>query len=373
MVREYEALKEIHVRYIELAKLNQEDGDKEYKWASEVTEKQRKALEDVQKYLNLHLPKPEGSVRSSASSRSSTREKLQEAERLQKETELKIQQQRAEATERAAEEERMQQLETARKAEEIRIEAARKDRQLQMELEKQRLSSDLLRQQLADENAVDGDEMGKTADQGAFSIWEDFPPAPQIPGGPAPTSRSLSGKNGPAWPQQRSSTPLPPLNVNTPPFVPNTSCSQAQRKQDGFGAAVPQTFPSTLPRIPTSGQNIPAAVVFVPAAAVPAEVIFVPAAAVPAEVIFVSAAAVPAAVVPAAAIFVPAAAVPAAVIFVPAAAVPAAAVPAAAIFFPATAIHVPAECRASTGRVCPRRVDLHRRSTRLAADISSVI
>ncbi|EFX63990.1 hypothetical protein DAPPUDRAFT_334727, partial [Daphnia pulex] len=171
IVREYEALKEIHTRYMELAKLNQEDGDKEYKWAYEVTEKQRKALKDVQKYLNPHLPKPEGSVRSSASSRSSTREKLQEAERLQKETELKIQQQRAEATERAAEEERMHQLETARKAEEKRIEAARQDRQLQMELEKQRLASDLLRQQLADENDVDGDETGKTADKQSFSIW----------------------------------------------------------------------------------------------------------------------------------------------------------------------------------------------------------
>jgi hypothetical protein len=43
-----------------------------------------------------------------------TREKLLEAERLQKETELKIQQQRAEATEQAAEEERIQQIETAR-------------------------------------------------------------------------------------------------------------------------------------------------------------------------------------------------------------------------------------------------------------------
>ncbi|EFX67525.1 hypothetical protein DAPPUDRAFT_115377 [Daphnia pulex] len=194
---------------MELAKLNQEDGDKEYKWAYEVTEKQRKALKDVQKYLNPHLPKPEGSVRSSASSRSSTREKLQEAEQLQKETELKIQQQRAEATERAAEEERMHQLETARKAEEKRIEAARQDRQLQMELEKQRLASDLLRQQLADENDVDGDETGKTADKQSFSIWDDFPPAPQIPGGPAPTSRSLSGKNGPAWPQQSSPANLP--------------------------------------------------------------------------------------------------------------------------------------------------------------------
>lgn len=211
MVREYEALKEIHVRYMELAKLNQEDHDKEYKWATMVTEKQRKALEDVQKYLNLHLPKPGGSVRSSASSRSSTREKLQEAERLQKETELKIQQQRAEATERAAEEERMQQFETTRKAEENRIEAARKDRQLQMELEKQRLSSNLLRRQLADETAVDGDETGKTADQGSFSIWDDFSPARKFLAGrhrpagrcPAKTGR-LGLSRGPARRSHRS-------------------------------------------------------------------------------------------------------------------------------------------------------------------------
>lgn len=99
MVREYETLKKIHLRYVELAKLNQVEGDKEWRWANLVTEKHRKALEDIQKYLNLHQNKPEGSVSSNASSRSSTREKLLEAERLQKETELNIQQQRAEATE----------------------------------------------------------------------------------------------------------------------------------------------------------------------------------------------------------------------------------------------------------------------------------
>lgn len=69
---------------------------------------------------------------------------------MKKETELKIQQQGVETTEPAAEEKHIQQLETTKQAEEKRIQEARKDRQLQMELEKQRLAGELLRQQLAD-------------------------------------------------------------------------------------------------------------------------------------------------------------------------------------------------------------------------------
>ena len=60
---------------------------------------------------------------------------------------MKIKQERNEAVEQAAEE-RIQELEIARKIEEKPIEAARKDRQLTMELNKQRLAGSILHQQL---------------------------------------------------------------------------------------------------------------------------------------------------------------------------------------------------------------------------------
>jgi hypothetical protein len=133
--------------------------------------------------------------------------------------------------------------------------AARKDHQLQMELEKQRLTVDLLRRQLTEEITADVDETSKSTDQVPFSLWDNYPPVPQIPGGPATTSRSPFGKNGPAWPQQRSNTPFPPLNVNMPQFAPNTSYSQAQSRQGVFGS-VSQTFPPTPPQVPTGERKI---------------------------------------------------------------------------------------------------------------------
>jgi hypothetical protein len=46
---------------MELEKFNQEFGDRELRWATEVTKKTKKALEDIQQYLSLHQNKPEGS------------------------------------------------------------------------------------------------------------------------------------------------------------------------------------------------------------------------------------------------------------------------------------------------------------------------
>ncbi|XP_045028560.1 uncharacterized protein LOC116929354 [Daphnia magna] len=108
LVRAYDIVERIHRRYVE-------------------------ALADVANYLDSCQARARsvaGSRRSSTSNRSSassTRRKLQEAERLEKEMQLKIQQERAEALQQAEEDERMQQLEIARKAEERRVEAARKE------------------------------------------------------------------------------------------------------------------------------------------------------------------------------------------------------------------------------------------------------
>ncbi|KAK4045600.1 hypothetical protein OUZ56_033287 [Daphnia magna] len=101
----------------------------------------------VAKWKSARARSVAGSSRSSTSNRSSalsTRRNLQEAERLEKVMQFKIQQERAEVLQEAeedermqqfeiarkAEEERMQQLETARKAEERLVESARKERQL---------------------------------------------------------------------------------------------------------------------------------------------------------------------------------------------------------------------------------------------------
>ncbi|XP_057376527.1 putative GATA zinc finger domain-containing protein 25 [Daphnia carinata] len=166
LVRAYDIVERIHRRYVEVCKFDGEDLDRETSWGIDISIKHSRALTDMANYidsLQARARSVAGSSRSSVSNRSSTsstRRKLQEAERLEKETQLRIQQEKAEALQQAEEEERRKQfelgkmqLEIARKAEEKRVEAARKERQLKMELEKQRYTSSLLRKQLADELA----------------------------------------------------------------------------------------------------------------------------------------------------------------------------------------------------------------------------
>ena len=171
LVRDYDVLVQIQHHFMEICKFDSEKLDRETRWADDIASKHSKTLVEIANHLESHQAHARsvaGSSHSGTSYRSSasaTRLKLQEAERLEKETQLKIQQERAEAIVQAAEEQRMQQLEAERreeeermqqlkiaiKAEEKHIEAARNERQSQMELEKQRFISSLLRQQLADE------------------------------------------------------------------------------------------------------------------------------------------------------------------------------------------------------------------------------
>lgn len=80
-------------------------------------------------YIDFHQTRARlvgGSSRSSTSnnsSASSTRLKLHETERIEKELQLKIQQEKVQALQKTEENERMQQLEIARRAEEKRVEA----------------------------------------------------------------------------------------------------------------------------------------------------------------------------------------------------------------------------------------------------------
>ena len=232
MVRECHTLGKIHRRYIQLSSFEQEQSDREYEWADKIAKRQTNGLRSLAEYLKSQKETDNRSSVSAKSSASSTLLQLQEAERLEKETELKIQQQRNEAAEQAAEEERIQQIESARKMEEKRIEAARKDRQLTMELEKQRLTGSLLRQQLQGES-TDGQDNGRNQTLPNFDTTsrQNIPLAPtRPPATPAPsrfTTPTLPTflKHEPAVPQP-SFTPFSSFNVNAPRFIPSFETGQ---------------------------------------------------------------------------------------------------------------------------------------------------
>ncbi|XP_057372209.1 uncharacterized protein LOC130693104 [Daphnia carinata] len=241
LVRAYDIVERIHRRYVEVCKFDGEDLDRETSWGIDISIKHSRALTDMANYidsLQARARSVAGSSRSSVSNRSSTsstRRKLQEAERLEKETQLRIQQEKAEALQQAEEEERRMQLEIARKAEEKRVEASRKERQLKMELERQRYTSSLLRKQLADELAEteETDEI-ETSGFDKTDVWKtsNVPfhapatPVPEfcMPYRPATTTQPCS-QHGPAASQQpftfdQPSSSFPNLNVNASSYAP---------------------------------------------------------------------------------------------------------------------------------------------------------
>ncbi|KAI9554932.1 hypothetical protein GHT06_020212 [Daphnia sinensis] len=167
-----------------------------------------------------------GSSRSSVSNRSSTsstRRKLQEAERLEKETQLRIQQEKAEALQQAEEEERKMQLEIARKAEEKRVEAARKERQLQMELEKQHELANAEETDEVETSGFDKTDVWKTSNvpfQQPATLFPEF----RMPYRPA-TSTQPCSQYGPAASQQpftfdQQSSSFPNPNINASSYAP---------------------------------------------------------------------------------------------------------------------------------------------------------
>ncbi|KAI9560551.1 hypothetical protein GHT06_011493 [Daphnia sinensis] len=234
LVHAYDIVERIHRRYVEVCKFDGADLDRETSWGIHISIKHSKALTDMHNYidsLQARARSVAGSSRSSVSNRSSTsstRRKLQEAEWLEKETQLRIQQEKAEALQQAEDDERMQRLEVtrkaqeeerrkqfeigkmqlkiARKAEEKRVEAARKERQLQMELEKQRYISSLLRKQLADElaDAVETDEI-ETSEFDKTDVWKTSnvpfqPPATPVPEFRLPYRPATSTARPPSYP-----------------------------------------------------------------------------------------------------------------------------------------------------------------------------
>ncbi|KAK4006625.1 hypothetical protein OUZ56_011783 [Daphnia magna] len=156
----------------------------------------------------------------------------------------------------------MQQLETARKAEERRVEAARKKRQLQMELEKQRYTGSLSRKQLADELAVaeETDEM-ETSGFDKTDVWKpsvvpSHPPATFIPNFRIPcvsatstqpcSQYELAASEQPSTSDQQSSS-IPKLNANASSYVPPNVLNQPNPSiaQQFTSSARPSLIPTT--------------------------------------------------------------------------------------------------------------------------------
>ncbi|KAI9558372.1 hypothetical protein GHT06_015141 [Daphnia sinensis] len=270
LVHAYDIVERIHRRYVEVCKFDGADLDRETSWGIDISIKHSKALTDMHNYmdsLQARARSVAGSSRSSVSNRSSTsstRRKLQEAERLEKETQLRIQQEKAEALQQAEEEERKMQLEIARKAEEKRVEAARKERQLQMELEKQRYTSSLLRKQLADElaDAEETDEV-ETSGFDKTDVWKTSnvpfqPPATPFPEFRMPyrpaTSTQPCSQYGPAASQQpftfdQPSSSFPNLNVNASSYAPTNIFDRVA--QQIKASARPPSYPTnTMSSLP---------------------------------------------------------------------------------------------------------------------------
>ncbi|KAK4007040.1 hypothetical protein OUZ56_012195 [Daphnia magna] len=167
---------------------------------------------------------------------------------------------------RKAEEERMQQLETARKAEKRRVEAARKERQLQMELENQRYTGSLLRKQLADELAV-ADETDEMETSGCLnpSVVPSHPPVTlitnfRIPCGTATSTQRCSqhetaASKQPSTSDQPSSS-IPKLNANASSYVPPNVFNQPNPSIDQqFTSSACPSLISTTTMSKLAGHN----------------------------------------------------------------------------------------------------------------------
>ena len=149
-VRDYEDLEKRHCRFIEFATphLTQEGLASEKQWLDVVTLSYQRVISSCDEYLQTFPSSSSVASRRSSqhSSVSSARARIQEAERKEREAELKLQQTREEAARRAQEDAAL------RQAAEYQQQVAndRKERELKDEIELQRLSGAIMKQQLQD-------------------------------------------------------------------------------------------------------------------------------------------------------------------------------------------------------------------------------
>ena len=103
LICDYDVHVQIQHRFMEICQFNSEELDRETRWADDITSKHSKPLFEIANNLDSHQARAESvagysySGTSNRSSASATHFKLQEAERLEKETQLKIQQEKTEA------------------------------------------------------------------------------------------------------------------------------------------------------------------------------------------------------------------------------------------------------------------------------------
>ncbi|KAI9549417.1 hypothetical protein GHT06_004464 [Daphnia sinensis] len=235
-VRDYDDLERRHDRFLQFssANLSPEAITGEQNWLQAVIYEHQALLHHCEDYLARFSNLSSASVSSRHSSRvssvSSARAKIQEAERLQKEAEFKLQQAQDEAARRAAEDAALRQAEDYQR----QVVADRRQRELQDQIDLQRLSGAILKQQL---NELTGNE-------------------------PNPSEPALStGTNPQMVPSQTSSNrfPSPPSFFHGPAAPVITSAPPLFIPGHNYGTPQPTSmpFPSSIMAPPLYSSGSP--------------------------------------------------------------------------------------------------------------------
>ncbi|EFX75875.1 hypothetical protein DAPPUDRAFT_322944 [Daphnia pulex] len=150
-VRDFDSLEKHHDRYVQCNAPNcsQDDFDGERDWIQAYIYDHQAILAKCDDYLAQTNPKPASTV-SRASSRhssvSSRQARIHEAERKERETQLKLQQEEDETRRREEEDAKIREAEDYKR----KVESERRQREIRDEIDLQRLSGAIMRQQLND-------------------------------------------------------------------------------------------------------------------------------------------------------------------------------------------------------------------------------
>ena len=166
-VREFDELEKRHDRYVHcnIPNLSTDDLDGEKQWIQAVIYDHQAVLAECDYYLSWTRPSVSVVSRTSShhSSVSSRQARIHEAERKEREAELLLQQTEDEAKRRGDEDAKIRDLDEYRR----RVENDRKKRELRDEMDRQRLTGAIMRQQLAELTV--SDQTGETRASSAMS------------------------------------------------------------------------------------------------------------------------------------------------------------------------------------------------------------
>ena len=190
IVRDYDEMERRHDRYLRYLIASPDDIEAEAEWLRGVTQQHRDTLATADDHLaTFSTPSVTSRHSSRRSSSSSTRARIREADRLEKEAELKLKQAEEEAKRREEEDDQIRQMDEFKK----KVEADRKQRELKDEVEKQRLTGSIMRQQLAEEESPELDSAVSVKSRSSTKSRQLTLIAPQAP---TPlTSRSIMAKS----------------------------------------------------------------------------------------------------------------------------------------------------------------------------------